>query len=59
MTSRGNQHCSNCIGTLSFPIITPYGSTYKSSLQINYDHASYYAYFKIEYKHSVGLNYVH
>ena len=23
MTSTGNQHCANCIGTLSFPILQP------------------------------------
>ena len=23
MTSTGNQHCANCIGTLSFPVLQP------------------------------------
>ena len=23
MASPGNQHCANCIGTLSFPIVNP------------------------------------
>ena len=32
MTSRGNQHCANCIGTLSFPVLKP-----RSVIRLQFD----------------------
>ena len=32
MASRGNQHCANCIGTLSFPVLKP-----RSVIRLQFD----------------------